>query len=210
MRTRVCILARVSTSLQNPDHQVESLRKFCIQRGYQVAHVISTTVTGNKSNDKREDLIELLDEAKKGTFTKVVISEVSRLGRRAKEIRKILDDLHQLGITVVFQQLGVESLDADGKETLISRLIIAIYAEFAQAEREQLSERIKSGLAHARSQGRTPGRKLGSVESPEQIVEKYKPVVKALNQGLSLRQTQAVCSVSRTTVCKVRKALEAA
>lgn len=210
MRTKVCILARVSTSHQNPDHQVSTLKSFCKQRGYEIIHIISSTVSGNKVNQKREDLIELLTHAREGKFEKVIVSEVSRLGRRSKEIRKVLDELHEQSISVVFQQLGVESLDADNKPTLIGNLIIAIYAEFAQHERELLSERIKSGLAHARAKGKQIGRVKGSVESPEEIIAKYKPVVRALNQGLSLRQVEKTCSVSRTTVCKVKKALQAA
>ncbi len=208
MKTNICILARVSTSHQNPDHQVATLEKFCLQRGYHIAHIISSTISGNKTNQKREDLTELLIEAGKGKFQKVVVSEVSRLGRRAKEIRKVLDELHQLKISIVFQQLGVESLDADYKPTLISNLVIAIYSELAQHERELLSERIKSGLSHARAQGKKIGREKGSVESPSQIITKYKPVVRALKQGLSLRQVQKTCSVSRTTVCKVKRAIE--
>lgn len=210
MKNKVCILARVSTSHQNPDHQVEALQSYCMLRGYEITHIISTIVTGNTSNQKRDDITELLCEARKGKFSKVVVTEVSRIGRRAAEIRKVLDELHSLGVSVVFKQLGVESLDEDGRPTFIGNIVIAIYSELAQYEREQLSDRIKSGLAHARKKGKVIGRVKGSIESPQEILTKYKSVVRALKDGLSLRQIEKIHSVSRTTVCKVKRALEAA
>lgn len=210
MKNKVCILARVSTSHQNPDHQVSTLQEYCLMRGYEVTHIISTVVTGNTSNQKRDDIAELLTEARKKKFSKVVVTEVSRVGRRANEIRKVLDDLHSLGVSVVFKQLGVESLDDDGRPTFITNLIIGIYSELAQYEREQLSDRIKSGLAHARKNGKVIGRVKGTVETPQEILTKYKPVVRALKDGLSLRQIEKIHEVSRTTVCKVKRALEAA
>lgn len=203
-------MARVSTSRhQNPEHQITALRSFCEQRGYEIVHEISTIVTGNTTNKKREDLTELLTQARTGLFTKVIVSEVSRLGRRTNEIRMVLDELHSLGISVVFKQLGVESLDDEGKPTLIGNLVIAIYSELASHEREQMSYRIRQGLSHARAKGKQIGRIKGSGESSKELLAKYKPLVKSLKLRLSLRKYERIHQVSRTTICKVKRALEA-
>lgn len=184
MKTKVCIMARVSNGRhQNPEHQITALQAFCEQRGYTIVHEISTIVTGNTTNKKREDITELLALAKEGRIEKVVVSEVSRLGRRANEIRKVLDELHSLKISVVFRQLGVESLSDDKKPTLIGSLVIAIYSELATHEGELMSERIRSGLTHAKEQGKQIGRQKGSGESSEELLAKYKPLVKSLKKG---------------------------
>lgn len=205
---KVCILARVSRSHQNPEHQLNTLRQYCERNQLEVVHEISTTVKGSTTNKKREDVKELLLEARTKRFDKVVISEVSRLGRRPNEIRDSLSRLHAMGISVVFTQLGVESLDDDGKPTFISSLIIAIHSELAQHETEQLGERIKSGLQLARKQGKKIGRQKGSTESKEDFLQKHRKVVKAIDQGLSLRQIQALHGTSRTTISKVKQLLK--
>ena len=203
-----CILARVSRTHQNPEHQLNTLRQYCERNSLTIVNEISTTVKGSTSNQKREDIKELLLEARKKAFNKVVVSEVARLGRKPIEVRKTLDELHSNGISVVFTQLGVESLDDNGKPTFISALIIAIHSELAQHETEQLGERIKSGLQLARKQGKKIGRQKGSTEDDETFLLKHKKVVKAIEQGLSLRQIQKVHGTSRTTISKIKQALK--
>lgn len=205
---RACILARVSRSHQHPEHQLNTLRDHCRRNGLRVVHEISTTVKGTTSSRKRDDLKELLDEASRGKFDKVVVSEVSRLGRTPTIVRNTLDALHGHKVSVVFTQLGVETLDEDGRPTFAAALIVAIHSELAKQEVEQLSERIKSGLRLARKQGKKVGRQKGSGESTEDFLKKHRKVVRAVEQGLSLRQIQKLLGTSRTTISKVKGAME--
>lgn len=205
----VCILVRVSTTKQDYNRQITELENFCRQMNYQVMHTIKSIVTGNTSNKKREDIAELLELAKGGSFKKVVVTEISRLGRKPEEIRSVLTQLHALGIPVVFRQLGVESLDAEGRESLISRLIVSIHSEIAQNERETLSERVKSGLVHARAQGKTIGRPAGSSLEDEALLKKYRKLAQDLAAGISLRKCEKIHGVCRTTVAKVKRAYQA-
>lgn len=210
MKTQVCILVRVSTTRQDYNRQITDLQNYCEQMNYEVAHTIKSIVTGNTTNKKRDDLQELLELAKTGSFKKVVVTEISRLGRRPNEIRSILDQLHKLGISVVFRQLGVESLDQDGNEGLISRLIVSIHSEIAANERELLSQRVKSGLEHARSIGKQIGRPTGTGLSDADLLKKYKKLTQDLSAGLSLRKCEKIHGITRTTIIKVKRAYEAA
>lgn len=207
MKKRVCILARVSTHHQDPKYQVSALRKYCKANGLEVVKEITSTVTGNTTNNKRDDLIEVLSLAESGSIDKVVVTEMSRIGRKPREIQKVLDALSRYGVSVVFRQLGIESLDEKGAPTFTSNLVIAIHSEIAQYERQQLSERIKSGIEYARSQGKQIGRKAGVTEDVEDFLHKHRKVVKALEQGLSLRQIQKVYGTSRTTTSKIKRAI---
>ena len=210
MKTPVLILARVSTSRQDFAYQLTDLENYCEQMNYEVVHTIKSIVTGNTTNKKRDDIQELLTLAKSKTFEKVVITEISRLGRRPKEIRSILDTLHSYDIAVVFRQLGVESLDENGNEGLISRLIVSIHSELALNERELLSQRVRSGLEHARRQGKQIGRPKGSGLSNVDLLNKYKKLVVDLADGLSLRKCEKIHGLTRTTIIKVKRAYEAA
>lgn len=195
----------MSTSKQDYHRQLTELKGYCELRGFNVVHIIKSVVTGSASRSKREDLQELLAEAKKKRFGRVVITEVSRLGRKPKTIRNILNELHSLGISVVFKQLAVESLDDDLQETFISNLIISIYSEIAAEETRILSARIRSGLQHAKRKGRRLGRPEGTKEDKKHLMKKYKTLVKDLEAGISLRKCEAIHGISRTTICKVKK-----
>lgn len=208
MKTKVCILVRVSTTKQDFNRQITELENYCEQMNYEVVHTIKSIVTGNTTNKKREDIQELLELAKTKSFDKVVVTEISRLGRRPGEIRSVLDALHTNGISIVFRQLGVESLDQDGNEGLISRLIVSIHSEIALNERELLSQRVKSGLNHARSKGKQIGRPTGTGLSDVDLLKKYKKLTLDLAAGLSLRKCEKVHGVTRTTIIKVKRAYE--
>ena len=210
MKTPVCILVRVSTTKQDYNRQITDLQNYCNQMNYDIVHTIKSVVTGNTTNKKRDDIQELLQLVKTKSFDKVVVTEISRLGRRPNEIRSVLDELHALGISVVFRQLGVQSLDQDGNEGLISRLIVSIHSEIALNERELLSQRVKSGLEHARSKGKQIGRPVNSGLTDLDLLKKYKKLTNDLAAGLSLRKCEKIHGVTRTTIIKVKRAYESA
>lgn len=210
-KVNAIILARVSTKHQSVNSQLTSLQSYCRERSYNVVRTIQSTVTGNTTNKKREDLIELMDFINNSDIPihKLIITEISRLGRRPTETRNLLDQLHEKGISVVFKQLNVESLDDDGNETLISRLIISIFSEFANSERLILSSRIKAGLEHARKT-KSLGRPVGSGEDETEFLQKYKHVIKDLKNGVSIRKSSKLHDVSHTTVIKIKRLAEIA
>ena len=49
------------------------------------------------------------------------------------------------------------------------------------------------------------GRKVGSVKSMEQKETEYAKVIRSLKAGKSIRDTAAICSVSVSTVQRVKK-----
>lgn len=209
-KNKICLLVRVSSTKQDYQRQLTELQGYCKQRDFEIVHTISSIVTGNTSNRNRDDIKELLLEAKKGTFSKVVVTEVSRIGRKPDEIKATLNHLHKLGISVVFKSLAVESLDENNQPTFISNLIIAIYSEISAEETRMLSARIRSGLEHAKKQGRQLGRPEGSGASDKELIKKYSGLIRDLEAGISLRKCQAIHNLSRTTICKVKRVYEAA
>lgn len=209
-KNKICLLVRVSSTKQDFHRQLTELQGYCKMRGFEIVHTIQSIVTGNTSNRNREDIKELLQEAKKGKFSKVVVTEVSRIGRRPDEIKSTLNQLHALNISVVFKSLAVESLDENNQPTFISNLIIAIYSEIAGEETRILSSRIKSGLEHAKKKGTALGRPTGSSQDDKELLKKYRSLIRDLDAGISLRKCQAIHNLSRTTICKVKRVYELA
>ena len=205
--TRVCLFIRVSTDKQDYQRQILELNEFCRQKHFTVAETIATKITGTKTYKDREDLQQLFKSAESKKFDKVVVSEISRIGRSAKDIRHTIDFLHSKKIAVVFRNLGgLESLDDQGKESFVTNIIISIYSELAQEERRILSERIKSGLVSARHKGKQLGRPQGKQDS-EALLKKYPKLASDLKKGFSLSQCQKLHSVSRNTAIKVKRLL---
>jgi DNA invertase Pin-like site-specific DNA recombinase len=180
---------------------------YCEQRGFEVIHTIAAVVSGRKRSHEREDIQELLELAKNKMFSKVIVTEISRIGRCARDIQNIIDKLHTYGVSVVFKNLGgIESLE-NGKTSFVVNIIIAIYAEAAEEDLRLLSDRIKSGLAHTKAKGTKLGRPPGSM-TVDELLERYPKLVKDIQAGQSLTRCQKLHGVSRTTVVKVKKAVQ--
>jgi len=205
---KVCLFIRVSTNKQDTDRQLLELTDYCKSHNYIVAKKIATTITGSKTKNDRPDLQELFEGAKRKEFEKVIVTEISRLGRNAKDIRNTIDTLHKYKIPIVFKNLGgLESVNENGNEAFVTNIIIAIYSELAQEEKRMLSERVKSGLVNARAKGKQIGRAKGSIINNSELLKQYSKLVIDLQKGFSLNQCIKLHDVSKNTVIKVKKAL---
>ena len=110
--TKVCLFIRISTQAQDYDRQTSDLTTYCEQKGYVIVKTIATKITGIKVLANRQDLQELLSAANRNEFSKVIVTEISRIGKKARGIRNTIDHLHQKKIAVVFKNLGgLESID---------------------------------------------------------------------------------------------------
>lgn len=86
-----------------------------------------------------------------------------------------------------------------------TEMMLHMLSLFAKNERRNTIDRIRSGMALARENGIHCGRPTGIIESDEQILVKYKTVVKSLELGLSVRKCCKLHELSLGTVAKIRK-----
>lgn len=202
---KICLFIRVSSDLQSTERQHRELNEYCQSHNFEVGKIISSTITGKKEGKQRPDLVELFECANKKMFDKVIVTEISRLGRKARDIRSTIDYLHQRKISVIFKNLGgLESLDEQGKESFVTNVIVSIYAELAQEETRILGERTKSGLATARKNGKILGRPIGHTDR-KKLLKRYSKLIADLNSNLSLNKCMAIHNVSKNTVIKVKR-----
>ena len=206
---KVAIFARVSTNdgRQNNTRQIEDLTEFCKNQNWQVVEVIKENISGATANDKRPELQKLFSLAKARKIKKVVVTEVSRLGRTVSDGIKVLDQMHEAGVSIYIQNIGMETLLSDGRPNFMFKPILLTLIGFAEMERELLRERIKSGLKAAKKAGKKLGRPEGK-ETSSAILAKYPKVVKEIRTGnLSIRKIAKICDVSPSTVQKVKAVL---
>ena len=127
--TKVCLLLRVSSEKQDTKRQLIELTSFCKEKKFKIVRTISSKISATKTGSERPDLIELFEVARRKEFKKVLVTEISRLGRKAKDIRNTIDRLHEQKISIVFKNFGgLESLDENNNETFVTNIIISIHA----------------------------------------------------------------------------------
>lgn len=200
------IFVRVSKKEQDYQRQVEDLRAVAQSQAVQVVAEIAEKISGARRNQEREGIQQLLALSRRGAIQKVLVSEVSRLGRSTVEVLQIVEELTQLGISIYVQNFGIETLK-NGKRNPVAQFMFTLLAEFARLERETLRERILSGMDEARRQGVTIGRPVGATEEKAVFLKKYAAVARQLRAGLSVRKTAKLCAVAINTVRKVKALL---
>lgn len=211
------IFARVSRKDQDYQRQLQDLRAVATGMGsgdnpVKVVKEITEKISGATRNRERASVQELLTLASQGKVDKVLVQEVSRLGRSTVEVLQVVEELTELGVSIYVQNFGIETLKKGRSGKLqrnpVAQFLFTMLAEFARLERETLRERILSGMEEARRKGKKIGRPEGSHKEDQDYLKDYPSVIRNLKQGLSLRQTAKVCGVAVNTVRKVKSAME--
>ena len=166
-------------------------------------------VSGSIPFEDREKGKDLMKAIQSGEIDYVSVSSIDRLGRNLYNILTTLEFFKENGIILKVDNLGIESL-INGKENSAFKLIISVMANIAEMERESILERQREGIALAKLKGIYKGRVLGSKESEEDFLAKYKEVAKSLKKGNSVRDTAKICKVSTGTVQKVKRLMKKA
>ena len=206
----VAILARVSTDKQANARQIHELRQAAAENGWTVVEVIETTgLSGNAKDGDRHDLDRIRALATDRSIRKVLVHEVSRIARRNSTAHKFLEELEALGVSLYWHAQRIETLLPDGKRNPAASIMFSLLAEMARNERETLVDRINSGLARARREGKTLGRPKGSSLKRADFLANHRDVVKQLRAGQSIRNTAAITGKGVSTVQRVKAQLNA-
>ena len=204
---RAVIYARVSSTgeRQSTSRQVADLTNYASLNGIEVVEVYEEHISGAKRNEERAVLTECIDYALANSVDVVLFSELSRCGRAVWEVLDTIRTLKDNGINAYFQKEGLSLFSADGKENPYLAVMVSVLGVCAQMERENITYRLNSGRAKYIADGGKLGRKVGSVKTKERKQEEYSKVIRSLKQGKSIRDTAAICSVSISTVQRVKK-----
>ncbi len=153
MNAKKCaIYARVSTSDQKADLQLDGLRKLAEVRGWKVVgEYVDEGYSGTK--DRRPALDRLMADAHLGKFGTVAVWRFDRFARSVRHLVVTLDDFRSKGIDFVSLNDQIDTSTPTG------RMMFAVIAAMAQFEAEVIRERTIAGLAAARRRGVRLGRK---------------------------------------------------
>src|SRR5450432_2324329 len=202
--TPVAILVRVSTSEQETNRQVNELTQYAKSKGYAIVEVCKETISGSAADDERDGLRRVEELAAAGKIRKVLVHEISRLGRRNSVTHKFVETLEHHGVSLYWHAQGIETLLANGKRNPAAGIMLALLAEMARSELEVLKARIASGLAEARRRGQKLGRPAGTTVAPAEFLRKHKDIVCLLKSGQPVCNAATIAGKGVSTVQRVK------
>jgi len=150
---RVALYARVSTrdKGQNPELQLSELRQYAQARDWRVVgEFVDVGVSGSK--DSRPKLDEMMRLAKARKLDTVAVWKLDRFGRSLRHLVDAMAELEAVGVAFVSLRDAIDMTTPQGK------LMFAVVGAMAEFERSLIQERVRAGLAVARSKGKVLGR----------------------------------------------------
>lgn len=200
------IYARVSsvTERQDTSRQIADLKRFATAQNMKILNTFEEHVSGAKRLEEREILTQCLVYCKLNSVNYLLISELSRLGRSTLQVLRSLEILHDAGVCVYIQNIGLYSLQADGNVNPVASIMITIHAEMSNIKRSNIQYRLNSGRQQYINNGGRLGRRKGTVKTAERKKEEYKEVISLLKRGYSIRNTAKLTGFSVQTVQTVK------
>lgn len=160
---------RVSTENQTTDKFKSDILKFANEHDFGRVQFVEETASGVKSWRERK-LGELIDHLRAGD--RLIVPEMSRLGRSMLEVLEILKVAKEKDISV-YAIKGNWSLNG----SIESKIMATMLALISEIERDFIVSRTKEALAAKKAQGITLGRPKGPGKSK---LDKHRPEIEAL------------------------------
>ena len=185
---RVGLYARVSThDQQTLSLQMRTMREYAAKRGWTITVQIKEVGSGAAERELRENL---LAAARRREIDVVLVWRLDRWGRSLVDLVVTLKELAGLGVSFVSL---TEALDLTAPTGRAMAGLLSVFAEF---EHEILRERIRAGIAEARSQGKHLGRPVTVGKQASQIRKLYRG-------GVSKAEIARRLDIGRTSVRRI-------
>lgn len=203
----VVLLCRVSTNHQDYNRQINELTEYCSLQGWNIEKVFANKVSGAKKLEERTEIVEMIQYVRAHDIGKVVVLEISRLGRNTLEALKVIQMLNEEGICLYVKNYNLETI-INSKINPVASLICTILLEIASMERLTIAERMTSGrnqyIARCRETGKKMGRPATYRKSTDAYKEQYTKELGLIRKGVSLRNVEKLTGTSMKTLQKVR------
>jgi len=193
------LYCRVSSIDQKTDRQKVNESDFKL--------VVEDKCSGAIPFFERPGGIEIKKLIDKGALTSLGVWQIDRLGR---DLRDIINTIHyfvEKKIAINFISQGLTTLDNNGKENPISKMMISILGIVGEMERVQIKERQLEGIKIAKLKGAYTGRKIGSKETTLDFLskEKNKKAADYLKKGYKVTEVAKLTELNINTVSKIKK-----
>ena len=197
------LLCRVSTVSQDYERQITELTAYAASQKIEIVKIFANKISGAKKNEDRPEIIEMIQYIRENQIDKVLVLEISRLGRNTLEALKVIELLNENKICLYVKNYGIETLDEKGNINPMAQFLCTILLEVARMERTTIKQRMESGYKNFRNKGGKVGRKEGYRKTDEKLKQEYVEEMKLLKKGISLRNVSKITGKSVNTLRKV-------
>ena len=192
--TNICLYMRVSSSSQTTDNQEMELLQLCERRGFNIVETYKKTISGNKKNEDRKELSRMLEDMKKRKWTKIVIYDLTRLGRSVSEVVKTLSLLDEYKISLFSWKQNLDTDDGG-----MSKMFFYFVSIFSEMENSLRKSRQMVGIERVK--------KLGKKYGGNDFIndEQKSKIIDLREEGLSYRKIKEQVNVSLNSIGRVLK-----
>jgi DNA invertase Pin-like site-specific DNA recombinase len=194
------LYVRTSTLEQKTDRQRINEKDFQL--------VIEDKCSGAIPLFEREGGKQILKLIEKGVLSELCFWQIDRMGRCLLDILSNIKFLTEKKICIHFISQGLSTIQPDGSENNITKMIISILGTLAEMERSISKERQMEGIMVAKLKGNVyTGRKRGSSEDVYKFLSKPKNLkaLEYIKKGYKNVEVAKIVGIHYNTVTKIKK-----
>jgi DNA invertase Pin-like site-specific DNA recombinase len=208
IKMEAIIYSRVSSLSQDYERQLINLKYVAQEKGWHVKRTFQEKISGTIKSGSRTEFKSLMEYIDKTPVQVVMVSEISRLGRRVVDVLNFVELLHEKGITLYIQQFNMLTME-NGKENPVAKMLLQMLSIGAEMENSQRKIRQFEGIQLAKIKQKYNGRRIGVRTSPSALLNKYQNVSELIDKSdLSLRRIAGITGYSINTVRKIKELKE--
>ena len=193
------LYTRVSSVEQKTDRQRVNEKEFDL--------VIEDKCSGAIAFFERDGGKKILELINKNVEFELGVWAIDRLGRNLRDIINTLHYFTERKIQVYFISQSLKTLNEDGTENPISKLIISTLGIVAEMNRNQIKENQMQGIEIAKLKGKFKGRVNGTKEDTLKFLskEKNKKAIELLKKGNKAVDVSKIVGIHINTITKIKK-----
>lgn len=193
----VAIYLRVSSNKQDVKSQEPDLERWAKAQDQPVVWYRDSATGRNMDRPGWQRLEGAIHQNK---VAAVVVWRIDRLGRTAKGLTALFDELRERKVNLVSLKDGLDL------STPAGRLMANVLASVAQYETEIRGERVAAGQAKARSEGKKWGGRVKGSRNKRVDLVRERTIREMKARGEKIAAIAATVGVSRPTVYSVLRA----
>ena len=152
-RKRVAAYCRVSTDQEEQASSFEAQRNYYLNLitsnpEYEMGGVFADEGISGTNTKKREQFNFMIEACKDGKIDLILTKSISRFARNTLDCLKYVRLLKELGIGIIFEKEGINTLDSNGE------ILLTILSSLAQEESNGLSSSTTWGIRRRFEQGK--------------------------------------------------------
>ena len=141
-KERVCAYVRVSTNSSDQMHSFATQSRYWESKlsanpKYEYLGIFADEGISGKTMQKRDELNEMLDLARRGKIDRIFVKSVARFARSYTEAIQTIRELREINVPMNFDEEGIDTTDPK------CNLMLSVYASLAQEELRSMSENQK-------------------------------------------------------------------